>query len=446
MDLIAVWQKALEYIEEYTEGSIGFKVYIKPAVPLSNDNRIFTISVPISISKNMIELRYRDYIEAALERATGKVLTLKVIISESPVPTDPEDFIQRRMNEPEKIVDLSAVNPNYTFDNFVVGSSNEYAASMAMETAQNPGYKNNPFFIYGRSGLGKTHLMYAIGNKIKELNPDFNILYVTTESFMNEFVDSIKNQTTMDFKKKYRSVDVLLVDDIQFLSNRESTQEEFFHTFNALYALNKQIVITSDRKPAALLTLEERLRTRFSQGLTTDIAVPNYETRLAILRKKAEFHNAFISEEVLSYIADRIKSNIRELEGALLKIISMSQIKHTEVTIDFAEETIKSILPDEKIIKITPDKIIDKVSSFYNVSRKDILSDSKVKTYTFPRQVAMYICHNYTNLKYAQIGTEFGGKDRTTVMHNIKKIESEISKNSNLKSDIDYIINDLETI
>ncbi len=444
MDAGTIWEKVLEILKNMLDSSVGYKVYIESAIPIKNDGQSFTISVPISISKNMIIHRYKNAIEAAIERVTGKSLSLNVIVSDISSAPKPNEIIPEIKEN--SIITENSVNPAYTFDSFVMGSPNEYITAAAMSIAEKPGYSFNPFVIHGKSGLGKTHLMHAIGNKIKELYPHYNILYATAETFTNDFIDAVKNGKTIEFKKKYRSEDVLLIDDIQFIQNKDSTQEEFFHTFNALYSSNRQIVVTSDRRPTDLKKLEERLRTRLMQGLTDELSVPSYETRVAILKKKAEFHNIYISEDVLSYVAEQITSNIRELEGALIKIISMSQIKMKKITMDFAKETLKSIMPENGIIKITPEIIIEKVSSFYNISKEDLTGKVRTKNFALPRQVAMYLCHKLTKNNFVSIGAIFGNKDRTTVMHNVRKIEKEIEFNEDLKSDINYIINDLESV
>ena len=436
MDINEIWDKALEYVKGTVNSMVGYKVHIKTATPISFTNSLFTISVPISINKNMIEFRYKNYIESALEKVTGTKCTLKVVV-------EGEEDLDEEESQP---FTSDTVNPKYTFENFVIGSSNEYAAATAISTAEKPGYIYNPLFLYGNSGLGKTHLMQAIGNRIKKTHPELKIIYVSSEQFTNEFIDALKDKKTTEFKRKYRGIDVLLIDDVQFLERTESIQEEFFHTFNDLYSMNKQIVLTSDRKPGELVILEERLRTRFSQGLIIDITVPNYETRVAILKKKAEVHNIEISEDVLAYLANRIKSNIRELEGALLKIISISEISHRSIDIELAEYVLKSILPEDGIVKITPDKIMEKVSVFYNITKDDLTGKIKTKNVALPRQIAMYLCQKLTDMNYGMIGKAIGNKDRTTVMHNVKKIEADILTNESLKSDINYIIKDLESI
>ena len=373
MDCNKIWSDVQELIKKAVEAEVSYVVHIKPAKAVSFENSVFTVAVPSSINKNMIEFRFKNKIESILETYTGQKVTLQIILDD-----ETDEFLKSikqtddtiSMSATHQRTDNSTLNEKYTFETFVIGSSNEYAASAAISTSENPGRIYNPLFLYGNSGLGKTHLMCAIGNKIKKEHPDYKVVYIPTENFTNEFVECIKNYKMAEFRKKYRNADVLMVDDVQFLQNREGFQEEFFHTFNDLHSLNKQIVLTSDRKPSELVTLEERLRTRFSQGLQIDITVPNYETRLAILKKKSELNNYNISSDILEYIADRIKSNVRELEGALLKVVSIAQLSHKEIDIELTKYAIESILPKDGIVKITPDKIMDKVSTFYNVTKE----------------------------------------------------------------------------
>ncbi len=441
MNITSIWEQTLKIIEDKIN-SVSYNVYIKTMIPIMFENSVFTASVINELSKNMIDFRYKNIIESALESILNDKINLKVIVANTNNEEKKEEIIENLKNQ--NIPSSDTINPKYTFENFVIGSSNEYATAAAISATEKPGYIYNPLFLYGNSGLGKTHLMHAIGNRIKQNHPDYNVVYVTSECFTNDFIASVREGKMVEFRKKYRPADVLLVDDVQFMENKEGTQEEFFHTFNDLYSLNKQIVLTSDRKPNDLITLEERLRTRFSQGLTIDITFPNYETRMAILQKKAEFHNVEISEDILSYIAERIKSNIRELEGALLKIISYSEISKEEITLDFAKQTLKSLLPEDGVVKITPDKIMDKVAVFYNISKEDLIGIVRTKNIALPRQVAMYLCKKLTDMNFGMIGKTFGNKDRTTVMHNVNKIENEINTNDSLKSDINCILKDLE--
>lgn len=448
MDFAKIWEELQDAIKNAVEAEVSYTVHIKPAKAVSFEDSVFTITVPSSINRNMIEFRFKNKIESILEAYTGQKITLNVILED-----ELENFNKNNgsLDEDEKATpvqiqkkDLS-INEKFTFENFVIGSSNEYAAAAAISTSENPGRIYNPLFLYGNSGLGKTHLMCAIGNKIKKEHPDYKVLYITTENFTAEFVECIKNYKMDEFRKKYRTADVLLVDDVQFLQNREGFQEEFFHTFNDLHSLNKQIVLTSDRKPSELITLEERLVTRFSQGLTFDISVPDYDTRLAILRKKAELNNYEVGDEILKYIADRIKSNVRELEGALLKVISIGQLSHKEIDIELTKFAIESILPKDGIVKITPDKIMDKVSTFYSVTKEELIGKSRVKSLVLPRQVAMYLCTKLTDMNAGMIGKTFS-KDRTTVLHSVEKIETDLNTDKIMKTNIDYIIKDLQSL
>lgn len=441
MDITEIWAKTLENVKNNINSPVGYNVHIKVSAPVSLIDSVFTVSAPTSINKNMIEFRYKNLIESSLEKITGQKLSLRVVVGSE------EDEEKKQADKTSIIHEITdcGVNPKYTFDNFVVGSSNVVACAAAEKAAESPGQIYNPLFIYGNSGLGKTHLMHAIGNKIRELYDNVNILYVSGERFTNEFITAVRENTTEKFRKKYRAPDVLLVDDVQFMEHKEATQEEFFHTFNELFNYNKQIVLTSDRKPGDLKTLTDRLRTRFGQGLTIDISLPNYETRVAILQKKAQAHNIIIPDTILGYIADNIKTSIRELEGALLNVISMSEIKQREITREFVEETLQSVIPDEGVSKIHPGAIIKKVSVYYNISESDITGKIKTKEIAVPRQVAMYLCRKLLGMNDTSISREFS-KDRTTVKHNIEKIEDEIVTDENLNSAIKYIMKDLESM
>lgn len=447
MDFEKIWSDLQESIMQAVGTEVSYMVHIKPAQAISFKDSVFTISVPNSINKNMIDFRFKNKIEGILEAYTGQKITLQVILDgETEGFLNQEKIINNENISSDENETPSSFNEKFTFENFVIGTSNEYAAAAAISAAENPGRIYNPLFIYGNSGLGKTHLMCAIGNKIKKEHPDYKVIYIPTENFTNEFVKCIRDYKMEEFRKKYRTADVLLVDDVQFLQNREGFQEEFFHTFNDLYSLNKQIVLTSDRKPSELVTLEERLRTRFQQGFNIDVTIPNYETRLAILRKKAEINQYDTSSEVLEYIADRIKSNVRELEGVLLKVNSLAQLSHKKVDIELTKYTIESILPKDGIVKITPDKIMDKVSTFYTITKDELIGKSRVQSLVVPRQVAMYLCSKLTDMNAGMIGKTFGNKDRTTVLHSVEKIEKSLKTDNVLKTNIDYIIKDLQAL
>ena len=443
MNTEQIWSASLTYIKNEINSAVGFNTYIKDIVPLSYDGTNFVAGVSTTLCKNMIDIRYTDIIERCLSKITASEVKLIIVLKDEYKETE----IKEEIKPETKNNSSSGLNPRYTFDNFVVGTSNEYATAIAMSTAKYPGQeKNNPLFLYGNSGLGKTHLMQAIGNEILKNSPDMNVVYVTSEHFTNDMIESIQQKDMGSFRQLYRNVDVLLIDDIQFIENKQGIQEEFFHTFNDLYLNNKQIVLTSDRMPKDLITIEERLKTRFEWGLNIDITKPDYETRVAILKKKAESQNIYVSEEVLSYIAERIDSNVRELEGALLKIISYAGIKNSAVNMEIAEIAIRSIIPEDGIIKITPKKIIESVCSYYTISEDELLGNSKQKNIALPRQVAMYLCKTLTDLNFVMIAKALGNRDRTTVMYGVDKIMKMIKKDSTLKAEIEAISKDINSI
>ena len=441
MNVEEIWNYSLSYIRKDSSSVVAYNTYIKGIKPLEFNNGIFKVSVSTAIIKNIIELRYNDIIEKSISQITGTPVKLEIIVGQAEYKKEEEE--PKLFLKPNS---TSGLNPRYTFDNFVVGSSNEHATAVAMSVAKYPGQGNNPLFLYGNSGLGKTHLMHAIGNEIVKNSPGTSVLYVTSERFTIDMVNSIRDKNMEAFRKRYRDIDVLLVDDVQFIEGKEGSQEEFFHTFNELYMNNKQIVLTSDRKPRDLIILEERLRNRFEWGLSIDIITPNYETRMAILKKKAESRNIVIEEEVLSYIAERIDSNIRELEGALSKIISYAGISNKKIDIDVADYILRSILPDEDLIKITPDKIMESVAAYYNINVIDITGKSKQKVFALPRQIAMYLCKNLTDLNFTIIARLFGNRDRTTVMYAVDKIAEMIKEDPNIKRDIENITKDINNL
>lgn len=390
----------------------------------------------------MIELRYIDDIEAAVCRVVADTVKVEIIVGDLK-PDIKTNVTAMGSSEPYIRANL---NPRYTFDNYVVGTSNEYATAAALNVAREDRPQGNPLFLYGKSGIGKTHLMQAIGNKILETFPDKKVVYVTSERFTIDMINAVRDKDMESFRQKYRAVDALLIDDIQFIENKQGIQEEFFHTFNELYQNEKKIVITSDRMPKELVSIEERLITRFDWGLSIDITAPNYETRMAILKKKAEAQHAFIPDDVLTYIAERVDSNIRELEGALLKIISFAGISNKPIDMSLAENAISSIIPEDGIIKITYQKIMDKVCDFYEVSIDDMKSQSRLRNITRPRQIAMYLCKKLTSMNYVEIAKVFGNRDRTTVMYGVDKVIEDLASDNILKTEVDLIIKDLNNI
>ncbi len=440
MNITEIWDKTLEIVKKNI-AAVSYKIHMQVTSPVSYSESSFIISVPSSINKNIIDHLHKELIESSLETVTGKKIALEVIVGEYK-EEQAEENEEPEINKQFKVEEYG-VNPKYTFENFVIGPSNELARAAAFNAAKNPGHIYNPLFIYGNSGLGKTHLVHAIGNKIKENNPNAKIVYVSGEKFTVDFINAIEKGTTEQFRKRYRAADVLLIDDIQFLQNKEATQEEFFHTFNELFNYGKQIVLTSDRKPNEIKTLSDRLKTRFGGGIIIDVSLPNYETRVAILKKKLQSFNLEIDNEVIEYIAINIRTSIRELEGALLKTISMSQIKRTPITKEFAEEMLISILPKDR--KLTPAMIINKTALYFNISDADIMSKIKTKEIAIPRQVAMYLCRSILNMNDTNIAREFN-KDRSTVSHNIEKIENELTSNETLSSAIDNITKDIKSM
>ena len=439
------WEKILLILkEEHEVSDVSYRTWLQPLTPYSFKGNTVTIIVPeqtfLAYVKKKYGLLLKVTISEFLDQDCDVDFKVKDQIEEEKQAQAPSLIQKNKAVVSPDVIQSANLNPKYTFDTFVVGSNNNLAHAAALAVAESPGDTYNPLFIYGGAGLGKTHLMQAIGNKIKANNPNAKIIYVSSENFMNEFITSIREKTGDKFRNKYRAADALLVDDVQFLKNKEATQDEFFHTFNELFNSKKQIVLTSDRLPNELKTLEDRLRTRFGQGLTIDVSVPNFETRVAILQQKALEHNKEIDEDALLYVAEHIRSSVRELEGALLKIISMSEFKKCKITKDFAEEVLKKLIPKSETV--TPQNIIKKVSTYYNISESDITGKVKTKEIVVPRQISMYLCRKILNMNDTNIGKEFG-KDRTTVGHNIEKIEESIDTNSTIKSDVNYILKDL---
>jgi len=398
-----------------------------------NDNKI-TLLVNSKMQKEAIESRSYDLLVNAFNLITNKNCEVKLVEKSKQTEVldiEPSNSINYANTES---YGSTFLNPKYTFDNFVVGNNNKFAQAAAQAVAKSPASAYNPLFIYGGVGLGKTHLMHAIGNYILQNNPSSKILYVTSEKFINELVNSIKDANYKNelFRNKYRNIDVLLIDDIQFIAGKKTGQEEFFHTFNTLHENGKQIIISSDKPPRDIPLLEERLKSRFEWGILADISMPDYETRLAILKKKVQIENIIIDEYILSVIATKIDSNIRELEGALNKIIAYASLTHSPITIEMAEKAINDIvLQKEKVI--SADYIQEIVSKYFNIDKKDLVSTKKSNDIVHPRQIAMYLCREVGQMSFPKIGDEFGKRDHTTVMHAYKKIEKEIKENTNTK-------------
>lgn len=450
MELISSkWEEIKAYIKnEYSLSDIRYNTWIKPLkIHNVEDNKVI-ILIPFdqSHSKNYISSKYSLPIKVSISEIIGKEYDIEFILEKDAEPFSKSN-IRQIANTPE--YEKTNLNYSYTFDTFVVGSNNRFAQSAALAVAESPGEIYNPLFIYGGVGLGKTHLMHAIANMIIENNKDANVLYVTSEDFTNEVIERLKlgkdsASGMKQFREKYRNIDVLLIDDIQFIIGREATQEEFFHTFNKLHEDNKAIIISSDRPPKEMETLDERYRSRFAWGLIADIQQPDYETRMAILKKKKEKLNSqykdSISDEVIDYIANNITSNVRELEGALNKLILFSKLENRDIDLSLAIEALKDVISPIEPVKITPEYILEVVCDHYNVSPDDVCSKKRNAEIVLPRQVTMYLCRKYTDAPQVRIALLCGKKDHTTVIHAEEKIKELIEKDETVLNSIETII------
>lgn len=437
------WEEILERVQtEHEMTYVSFDTWLKPLKVYSFENN--TVSILVASSQQMylkyINKKYLLPIKVAIAEVTGLDCNIEFILPEDAdrMEADKQDSQKMNVN-----VDKANLNPRYTFDTFVVGKNNNFAHAASLAVAESPGEIYNPLFIYGGVGLGKTHLMHSIAHFILERNPDTKVLYVTSETFTNEVIENIRsgNNTAMSkFREKYRSIDVLLIDDIQFIIGKESTQEEFFHTFNDLHSSGKQIIISSDKPPKEMSTLEERLKSRFEWGLIADISSPDYETRMAILRKREELDGYRIDDEVIQYIATNIKSNIRELEGALNIVVAFGNLNKRKIDLESAKEALKNIIsPDEKRV-ITPELIINTICEHFHISREDLTGSKRNSEIVFPRQIAMYLCREMTQTQFKEIGKIMGGKDHSTVIHGYDKIAYEVKNNENTKNTINILI------
>ena len=422
--------------------SISYNTWIKNLEIESVKENKITLIAQSKMQKDAIEARFFDLFLNTFNYITNTSCELVIKEKKEEETQEPlENFKDSNISNSESYLS-SCLNPKYTFENFVVGNNNKFAHAAALAVASAPAITYNPLFIYGGVGLGKTHLMQAIGNRIVQNNPSSKILYVTSEKFINDLVNSIKDANYKNelFRNKYRNIDVLLIDDIQFIAGKKTGQEEFFHTFNTLYENGKQIIISSDRPPRDIPLLEERLKSRFEWGILADISMPDYETRLAILRKKVQIENIIIDDYILSVIATKVDSNIRELEGALNKIVAYASLTHSPITIEMAEKAINDIvLQKEKVI--SADYIQEIVSKYFNIDKKDLISTKKSNEIVYPRQIAMYLCRAVGQMSFPKIGDEFGKRDHTTVMHAYKKIEKELKENSNTKLIVESVKN-----
>ncbi len=446
----AIWKKCLEKIEESILPD-SFTTWFSPTYPRNLDNGLITIAVPNQFYRKCLIENYRELIEKTLSTISEEPLLVdfcvdsekKALPNLNKSETTPiENTIKIELPKENRSC-TNTLNRSYSFSNFVVGSSNQFAHAAALAIAKNPALAYNPLFIFGAVGLGKTHLLHAIGNCIYQNNPNSNIRYISAESFTVDLIESIKRDKMPSFRERYRPLDILLVDDIQFIAGKERTQEEFFYTFNALYESHKQLVISSDRYPKDIQNMEERLRSRFESGLIADINPPDLETKVAILYKKAEIHKKQIPQDVAIFIASNIKSNIRELEGFLLRIIAFSSFTHREINLELTREVLKDFTFD-KSKNFTVENIIKTVANFHGIKVSEIKSKRRTREISKSRQIAMYLCREHTKLSLPEIGKNFGGKDHTTVIFSHKKIKNNIKENNILKSSVQEIINLIE--
>lgn len=437
----ANWTAIKETIKnEYGLTEISYRTWVEPLAFYNVTNNVVKIMIPAEQSSMLgyITSKYKSFFKVIITEMMGHEYDVLFILEQD---ITPETEVSEEVSE--ETSENANLNPKYKFSTFVVGSSNQFAHSASLAVAESPGQVYNPLYLYGRPGLGKTHLMHSIGHFILEQDPNKKVLYVTSEEFTNEVIESIRSGNAASMSKlreKYRTVDVLMVDDVQFIIGKESTQEEFFHTFNVLHSARKQIIISSDRPPKEINDLDERFRSRFEWGIIADIQPPDYETRMAILRKNAESCGRPINEEIIKYIATNVKSNIRELEGAFNKIVAAGKLNQVDLNLALAEEALKDVIYPNKSREITPNHIINIVSEHFGIKPEDVCSKKRNSEFVLPRQIVMYLCRELTATSYVNIGKLLGKKDHTTIMHGVNKITTEMNTNEELKNKVDIII------
>lgn len=447
-----VWGKVIDSLQKELSSHV-YERWLKPIKPLDLRDNELILSIPDEFFKSWILDHYGSIIGLALKETLGKSdcrFTFELQKEDDVVDEVVPSVIAPAVSASSPSMPASApptgenvLNSKYTFESFVVGPSNRFAHAASMAVAETPAKAYNPLFIYGPVGLGKTHLMQAIGQEVLRRSPSTRVLYITSEKFTNQLINAIKTGTTIKFREKYRSVDCLLIDDIHFIAGKEATMEEFFHTFNSLYDAHKQIVVSSDKPPKDINNLEERLVSRFEWGLVTDIQPPDYETRNAILRKKAERENLYIPDSVTSFIADRIKSNIRELEGALIRVVAYSKLVGKEVDESITYEVLKDMIVETQK-KITVDLIQRKVAEYFEIRPSDMTAKRRSRNVVYPRHVAMYLSREMTGLSYPEIGEQFGGRDHTTVLHAYEKLKKDVKRDQKTKSLVDKLTGEIK--
>lgn len=440
-----IWQNILSIINTKLSKP-SFDTWFKATKVVSIDDHSIVISAPTTFAVEWLESRYTKLVATTVYEYLGKQVDVSFVIEESAPPEQPA--VYKEPQAPVQTEDSIShmLNPKYTFDTFVIGSGNRFAHAASLAVAEAPARAYNPLFLYGGVGLGKTHLMHAIGHYILEHSPSSKVVYISSEKFTNEFINAIRDNRAESFRNKYRNIDILLIDDIQFIAGKESTQEEFFHTFNALHEERKQIIISSDRPPKEIPTLEERLRSRFEWGLITDIQPPDLETRIAILRKKAKAENLDIPNEAMMYIANQIDTNIRELEGALIRVVAYSSLINQDITTHLAAEALKDIIPSSRPKMITIQDIQQRVGEYFNLKMEDFKARKRTKAIAFPRQIAMYLSRELTDFSLPKIGDAFGGRDHTTVIHAHEKISQQIKNDQELNKVINNITEKIKNL
>ena len=443
-ELVGLWEEVVNAAD------IPTRAWLRRTKPLAMHGTTLMLAVPDETTRERVESKLRSEIERRLSEHSGHVTHLAVMIDATLVPETPNAAAEviETDNVPTPLLsrirpnaEPVKLNPRYTFESFVAGSSNRFAHAAAAAVAEQPGKSYNPLMIYGPSGLGKTHLLHAIGHYVNAYYDNLKVKYVSTEELTNDFINAISDNRTAEFRRSYRDVDILLVDDIQFLESKIQTQEEFFHTFNTLHNAQKQIVMTSDRPPKLLEALEPRLRSRFEWGLMTDIQPPDLETRIAILRKKAAWQRLTAGTQVLEFIASRITTNIRELEGALTRVAALASLNRQEIDIQLTEDVLKDLVRDGGEIRVDADSIMNATSVYFNISLEELTGASRVATIASARQIAMYLCRELTEMSLPKIGAKFGGRDHTTVLHSVRKINDKIGVDRDLFNQVTELTN-----
>ncbi len=426
----------------------NYDTWFKDTAIVSEEDDVYCVGVPNAFAREWLENKYRQQVRDALRHLVGRTVDVRFVTltaasvrsdratASAPAPIGPHSGIAAPAQERREASAAALLNARYSFSTFVVGSNNRLAHAAALSVAERPGHSYNPLFIYGGSGLGKTHLMHAIGHAVISRHPKKRVAYATSEKFTNEFINSIRGQKSEEFRERYRRIDVLLIDDIQFLTGKEGTQEEFFHTFNAIHEEGKQIVLSSDRPPKAIERLEDRLRSRFEWGLIADISTPDLETRIAILRAKAEAQSVAVPPPVIDFLAQRIVSNIRELEGALTRIVAYATLNAIPVTTQLAQEMLQNILYNPRQKTLSPDRIVETVARYYGLPAEQLRGKARDKQVVLPRQIAMYLMREETEAPLMRIGEALGGRDHSTVLHGCEKIEREMAENDDFRRDV----------